>query len=742
MTNTEKQLLVTAALPYANGQIHLGHILEFVQTDIWVRLQNLIGTPTTFVCGSDAHGTPIMLQAEKMGITPEELIDHCHSDHFEDIQHFNVKLDNFYTTHSEENKELSSHIYNALKNNGDIAKRTIKQAFDPIKNIFLPDRYVKGECPKCDAASQYGDSCEVCGSHYSPTDLKNPISAISGATPIEKESVHFFFKLQNYEEMLKKWTNEGHLQSQVTHKLNEWFEHGLQEWDISRDGPYFGFEIPNEKNKYFYVWLDAPIGYIASFKNLCEKRKDLNFEDFWKEDSKHDLFHFIGKDIVYFHALFWPAMLRGSKLRTPTNIFVHGFLTVNGEKMSKSRGTFITAKQYLKFLDPEYLRYYFAAKLSDGIDDIDLNFEDFVARVNADLVGKFVNIASRCAGFINKKFNGTLANKSEIADIYKINLTSDKYVAENKLYNELIKRNEIIKEDFISRKYSKAIREIMSLADDINKYIDNKKPWILIKNKETEEEAHIVCSFGLNLFKIISTYLKPIVPELIKRCEEFLNIPDLNWNNLTEPLIDHKINAFKPLMQRIDIKKVNSMTEHVNSEKNLDEQNKDEQNKDEQNQAEKNKGEKDDTTKISTESEEKNKEKSKETTDSEVDPVLKNSEIGKNPLSSLITIDDFMKVDLRVVKIIEANHVEGADKLLQLKLDLGGNVTKQVFAGIKSAYDPEKLVGKMTVMVANLKPRKMRFGLSEGMILAAGPGGKDLWLLEPDSGAVPGMRLK
>lgn len=737
MTNLSKKILVTSALPYANGSIHLGHILEFIQTDIWVRLQNLTGNKCIYVCGDDAHGTPIMLHAEKLGITPEELIKRCHNEHYNDIKDFNISLNNFYTTHSDENKELSAFIYNTLQDNGDIIKRTIIQAFDPKKNIFLPDRYVKGECPKCNTKDQYGDSCEACGAHYSPTDLINPVSAISGATPIEKESLHFFFKLSNYEKMLKTWTNAGHLQAQVIHKLNEWFEQGLQEWDISRDGPYFGFEIPGEKNKYFYVWLDAPIGYIASFKNLCKTRKDLNFDEFWQENSPHELYHFIGKDIVYFHALFWPAMLKGSKLRTPNNIFVHGFLTVNGEKMSKSRGTFITARQYLKFLDPEYLRYYFAAKLSDNVEDLDLNFEDFCARVNSDLVGKFVNIASRCAGFINKKFNSTLCDKSCVKNMYKIinkhnkedkNINSNNNVnenistnnlefeVENQLFNKIINKSEIIKQDFLNRKFSKAVREIMSLTDDINKYIDNKKPWVLIKTEKTLKEAHAVCSFGLNLFKVIATYLKPITPQLIKKCEEFLNVDELNWNNIDKALINHKINAFTPLMQRIELKKVNEMVEQNESEKKQEERE-----KTNTNQAFKN--EKDNKEEI-------------------VNKIDHNSEVGKNPLADLISIEDFMKVDLRVVKIIEANNVEGADKLLQLKLDLGGNLHKQVFAGIKSAYNPEKLIGKMTVMVANLKPRKMRFGLSEGMILAAGPGGEDLWLLEPDSGAAPGMRLK
>jgi len=562
-----------------------------------------------------------------------------------------------------------------LKNAGHIHNRIIKQAYDPEKQMFLPDRFIKGECPRCGAADQYGDNCEVCGATYSPTELKNPVSVVSGATPIEKESEHYFFKLGDFEAMLQKWTQGKHTQPEIANKLNEWFDAGLQDWDISRDAPYFGFEIPDAPGKYFYVWLDAPIGYMASFKNYCD-RHNLDFDAWWGKQSQHEVFHFIGKDIAYFHTLFWPAMLAGSGFRTPTAVFCHGFLTVNGQKMSKSRGTFITARTYLDQLNPEYLRYYFAAKLGNGIDDIDLNLDDFQQRVNSDLVGKVVNIASRCAGFINKKSAGKLA----------------KDCVEPELYATFSEARSRIADMYENREFSHAVREIMTLADHANQYIDTKKPWVLAKQEGKEQEVQDVCSVGLNLFRVLVTYLKPVLPKLAEASEAFLNIKPLMWNDVSTPLTNHSINKFKPLMTRVEKDKVDAMIEA--SKENLQ------------------------ATTLQT---------------------PKAAQI--DPLAEPIEFDDFAKVDLRIARIIKAEHVEGADKLLRLTLDIG-NETRNVFAGIKSAYRPEDLEGKLTVMVANLKPRKMRFGLSEGMILAAGPGGKDLWVLHPDEGAQPGMRVK
>lgn len=543
--NKEKprKILVTSALMYANGSLHLGHFVEYIQTDIWVRFQKLRGHECLYVCGNDAHGTPIMISAEKKGVTPEELIQSIHYEHIRDANDFYIEFDNFYTTHSEENKVLSNLVYERLKARGDIESRVIKQAFDPEKNMFLPDRYIKGECPKCGAEDQYGDNCEVCGATYSPTELKNPKSTISGATPIEKESEHYFFKLENYEPMLKEWTQSHRLQKAVSAKLNEWFESGLQQWDISRDKPYFGFEIPDHPGKYFYVWLDAPIGYMASFKNLCERNTKLNFDEYWDKNSKTELYHFIGKDITYFHTLFWPAMLEGADFRTPSAVFVHGFLTINGEKMSKSRGTFTNARDYLNHLNPEYLRYYFAAKLSDGVTDIDLNFDDFVTRVNSDLVGKVVNIASRCAGFITKKFNGELASKLDAPE----------------LFNEYVDEADTIAEYFESRQFSSAVRDIMALADKANQYIDAKKPWVLAKEAGKEAEVQAVCTMGLNLYRQLIIYLKPILPKIAENSERFLNIDPLNWKDISTPLLNHTIQPFTPLIQRVDSANVKAM---------------------------------------------------------------------------------------------------------------------------------------------------------------------------------------
>jgi methionyl-tRNA synthetase len=678
MPNEPRHLLVTSALPYANGSIHLGHLVEYIQTDIWVRFQKMQGHEAIYVCADDAHGTPIMLRAQNEGIAPEELIARTDREHRADFADFLIDFDNYHSTHSAENRELAETIYTRLKDAGHVHSRTIKQAYDPEKKMFLPDRFIKGECPRCGSADQYGDNCEVCGATYSPTELKNPVSVISGATPIEKESEHFFFKLGDFETMLKKWTQGKHTQPEIANKLNEWFEAGLQDWDISRDAPYFGFEIPDAPGKYFYVWLDAPIGYMASFKQYCDRNK-LDFDAWWGKQSQHEVFHFIGKDIAYFHTLFWPAMLAGSGFRTPTAVFCHGFLTVNGQKMSKSRGTFITARTYLDQLNPEYLRYYFAAKLGNGIDDIDLNLEDFQQRVNSDLVGKVVNIASRCAGFINKKFAGKLS----------------KDCAEPELYSTFSEARSRIAALYENREFSHAVREIMTLADHANQYIDTKKPWVLVKQEGKEQDVQDVCSVGLNLFRVLVTYLKPVLPKLAEESEAFLNIKSLMWNDIRTPLINHTINKFKPLMTRVEKDKVDAMIEA-------------------------------------------SKEHLQATTPAAPQVPVTNH---VDPLAAQIEFDDFAKVDLRIARIVKAEHVEGADKLLRLTLDIG-NETRNVFAGIKSAYQPEDLEGKLTVMVANLKPRKMRFGISEGMVLAAGPGGNELWILHPDEGAQPGMRVK
>lgn len=678
MSDSKRKILVTSALPYANGPIHLGHLVEYIQTDIWVRFQKQRGHQCTYVCADDAHGTPIMLKADQMGITPQELIDKVSEEHQRDFSGFMVDFDNYYSTHSEENKHFASTIYTALRDGGHIAKKTITQAYDPEKEMFLPDRFVKGDCPKCGETDQYGDSCEKCGATYSPVELKNAYSAVSGAKPIEKESEHYFFKLGDFEEFLRGWVNEC-VQEQMIHKLNEWFESGLQNWDISRDAPYWGFEIPDAPGKYFYVWLDAPIGYMASFKNWCDKN-GVDFDEYWSASSEAELYHFIGKDIAYFHTLFWPAMLEGAGFRKPTKVFCHGFLTVDGQKMSKSRGTFIMAETYLNHLRPEYLRYYFAAKLSSGIDDIDLNLEDFRMRVNADLVNKVVNIASRCAGFIKKKFDGQMASK----------------LAVPALYEEAVAAGETIAAAYENREYGKAMREIMAIADKANQYIDAAEPWVLAKQEGKEQEVQDCCSMGINLFRVIVTYLAPVLPQVAEDAKAFLNLDSMAWDSIEQPLLSHTINKFKPLMQRVEEDKINAIVEE--------------------------------TKEALAAAAEQTK------------PAPKGP-LAEEPIADTIEFPDFAKVDLRVVRIAKAEHVKGADKLLQLTLDLGGE-TRNVFAGIKSAYKPEDLEGKMTVMVANLAPRKMKFGVSEGMVLAAGPGGEDLWILNPDEGAQPGMRIK
>ncbi|GGU67214.1 methionine--tRNA ligase [Pseudomonas laurentiana] len=675
-----RQILVTSALPYANGSIHLGHMLEYIQTDMWVRFQKLRGNQCIYVCADDAHGSAIMLRAEKEGITPEQLIAGVQAEHSSDFADFLVDFDNFHSTHAEENRALSSHIYLKLRDAGHIATRSITQYFDPDKKMFLADRFIKGTCPKCAAEDQYGDNCEKCGATYAPTELKNPKSAISGATPVLKDSQHFFFKLPDFQAMLQSWTRSGTLQDAVANKIAEWLDAGLQEWDISRDAPYFGFEIPDEPGKYFYVWLDAPIGYMASFKNLCDRRPELDFDAFWNKDSKAELYHFIGKDIVNFHALFWPAMLEGAGYRKPTGINVHGYLTVNGQKMSKSRGTFIKARTYLDHLSPEYLRYYYAAKLSRGVDDLDLNLEDFVQKVNSDLVGKVVNIASRCAGFIHKGNDGVMVDGDAAPELTEAFLAAAPGIAEA----------------YENRDFARAMREIMALADRANAWIADKAPWSLAKQEGKQDEVQAICAQGVNLFRQLVIFLKPVLPVLAADAEAFLNVAPLTWADHQTRLVNHKLNPFKALMSRIDPVKVEAMT--AASKEDL------------------------------------------EATQTSV--AAGNGELAKDPLSPEIDFDTFAAVDLRVALILKAEAVEGADKLLRLTLDIGDE-QRNVFSGIKSAYpDPAKLEGRLTMMIANLKPRKMRFGISEGMVMAAGPGGEEIYLLSPDSGAKPGQRIK
>jgi methionyl-tRNA synthetase len=678
MTSTSsREILVTSALPYANGSIHLGHMLEYIQTDIWVRYQRLVGNRCHYVCADDAHGTAIMLRAEVEGITPEELIAKVQAEHEADFAKFKISFDNYYSTHSPENQELAELIFNACDAKGHIARRTITQAFDPEKELFLADRFIKGTCPKCHAEDQYGDNCEVCGATYTPAELIDPKSAISGATPIQKDSLHMFFKLPDFQALLEEWTRSGSLQPEIANKLAEWLEAGLQEWDISRDAPYFGFQIPGTENKYFYVWLDAPIGYMASFKNLCQKTDNLDFDHYFNKDSSTELYHFIGKDIINFHGLFWPAMLYCADFRTPTAVYAHGFLTVNGKKMSKSRGTFIKAGTYLRHLQPEYLRYYFAAKLNNRVEDLDLNLADFVQRVNADLVGKVVNIASRSAGFITKKHDGILSDT----------------VTEPELIAQFVDAKTQIGDFYESREFGKAIKAIMALADIANQYIADQEPWALAKQEGTEQQVQDICSTGLNLFRMLMIYLQPIVPDMTAAAGDFLNAP-MTWQDLDTPLVGHQINKFKPLMTRIEAATIEAMLEDSKQEL------------------------------------------AKEEALKQAKPAASAT---FEPIAEEIQFPDFAKVDLRVVKITHAEAVEGADKLLRLQLDIGGE-SRQVLSGIKSAYAPEDLVGKLTIWVANLAPRKMKFGISEGMILAAADD-KGIYLLEPDSGATPGLRV-
>ncbi|WP_415058449.1 methionine--tRNA ligase [Halopseudomonas sp.] len=678
-----RQILVTSALPYANGSIHLGHMLEYIQTDIWVRFQKLRGNRCIYVCADDAHGSAIMLRAEKEGITSEQLIDNVKAEHTADFADFMVNFDNYHSTHSAENKYFSELIYQRLKEAGHISTRSVTQYFDPEKQMFLADRFIKGTCPKCSAEDQYGDNCEKCGATYEPTELKDPRSAISGATPVLKDSKHFFFRLQDFSDMLKAWTRSGTLQDAVANKIAEWLDSGLHEWDISRDAPYFGFEIPGEPGKYFYVWLDAPIGYMASFKNLCERRPDLSFDAFWAADSQAELYHFIGKDIINFHTLFWPAMLEGAGFRKPTAVNVHGYLTVNGQKMSKSRGTFIKARTYLDHLSPEYLRYYYAAKLGRGVEDMDLSLDDFVQKVNSDLVGKVVNIASRCAGFIHKGNGGVMVAANPAPEL------TDAFIA----------AAPSIAEAYEKRDFSRAMREIMGLADKANAYIADKAPWALNKVDGKQDEVQAICSLAINLFRHLVIFLKPVLPKLAADAEAFLNVPELTWNSHKNLLADHQLNAFKPLLTRIEPTKIDAMID----------------------------ASREDLEAAASES---------------ISAPTGNGELTKEPIAPEIDFNAFAAVDLRVALIEKAEFVEGADKLLRLTLDIG-DAKRNVFSGIKSAYpDPSKLEGKLTLYVANLAARKMKFGVSEGMVLAASPGGDEIYLLSPDDGAKPGQRVK
>ena len=715
-----RKILVTSALPYANGSIHLGHLVEYIQTDIWVRFQKMQGNTCYYVCADDTHGTPIMLRAEKEGITPEQLIDRVWHEHKADFDGFHVEFDHYGSTNCNETKEYAETIYRNLKAAGLIEVRSVEQFYDPVKKMFLPDRFIKGECPKCHAKDQYGDNCEACGTTYSPTELINPYSAVSGAEPERRNSDHYFFKLSadTCQQFLREWTRSGTLQAEAANKMQEWLgaagENKLTDWDISRDAPYFGFEIPDAPGKYFYVWLDAPVGYMGSFKKLCDT-DGIAFDDYWKPGSDTELYHFIGKDILYFHALFWPAMLQHAGFRTPTKLFAHGFLTVNGEKMSKSRGTFITAESYLKQgLNPEYLRYYYAAKLNGSMEDLDLNLDDFVAKVNSDLIGKYINLASRAAGFINKRFDGKLAvslssGRTHFLEglfVKTVNISGD---ADSFIRGQSPEipggieggRTTYIAQLYEQRNYGGALREIMYLTDTVNKFVDSNKPWELAKQDGRDVELHEVCTVILNAFKSLTVYLKPVLPKLAEDVEAFLNIAPLKWGDAQTFLPDaHAINEYKHLMTRVDQKQIDAMIEA-------------------------------------------NKETLAPATDSH--SQVRHAEAQQHaiaPIGDTISIDDFSKVDLRVARIVNAEHIEGAEKLLKLTLDIGEAQPRTVFAGIKSAYDPEKLKGRMTVMVANLAPRKMKFGLSEGMVLAASGDESGLFILSPDDGAQPGMRVK
>ena len=686
---------MTSALPYANGAIHLGHLVEYIQTDIWVRFQRMQGNEVHYVCADDTHGTAIMLRAEKEGITHEALIARVLEEHKRDFAGFEIAFDNYHSTHSEETRTLAVEFYQRLKAAGLIAVRPVEQFYDPVKAMFLPDRFIKGECPKCGAKDQYGDSCEVCGSTYSPTDLKNPYSVVSGAKPVRKTSDHYFFKLSDprCKAFLEQWTQENdHLQPEARNKIREWFDQGLNDWDISRDAPYFGFEIPDAPGKYFYVWLDAPIGYFGSFKQLAN-RTSLDFASFIDEGSRAEMVHFIGKDILYFHALFWPAMLKFSGKRTPTHVYAHGFLTVNGEKMSKSRGTFITAESYLQQgLNPEWLRYYYATKLGPSMEDIDLNLDDFAARVNSDLVGKYVNIASRCANFIVKRFGGRVGGT--ISDDYALEQGS--FIAGARDAGQLAA------DAYAKREYGKALRAVMAYADEVNQFVDRVKPWEIAKHSNRNDDLQVVCTIALNAFRWLSVMLAPVLPETAHRVAAMLNVGPLAWADIGQELAaGHVIKPYAHLITRIDPKQLQALVEA-------------------------------------------NRETLQPAVPAPAAGAGKKQEksVSGPTEVSTISIDDFAKIDLRIARIANAEHVEGADKLLKLTLDVGALGTRQVFAGIKSAYDPEKLKGRLTVMVANLAPRKMKFGVSEGMVLAASGESPGVHLLAPDSGAEPGMKVK
>jgi methionyl-tRNA synthetase len=693
-----RRILVTSALYYANGPLHLGHILEAIQTDVWVRFQKLRGHECYYVCADDTHGTPIMLKAQSEGITPEQLIAQVNIEHRRDLADMLIGMDNFGSTHSAENKAVCDRMYLTLRDAGYIDKRSVRQAFDETAKMFLPDRYVKGICPACGAADQYGDSCENCGSTYTPADLKNPISVVTGTPPVWRESEHYFFKLSAFEQFLSDWVRSGAVQESVVRKLDEWFSQGLRDWDISRDAPYFGFEIPDAPGKYFYVWFDAPIGYLGSFMQLCA-RTGLKFDEFLAADSATELHHFIGKDILYFHTLFWPAVLQAAGMRRPTSVHAHGFVTINGQKMSKSRGTFITTRRYLDSFAPEYLRYYFAAKLGSGVDDIDMNLEEFTTRLNSDIVGKLVNIASRCAGFISKTSDGTLAET----------------LPDPNLYSTFVAAGENIAAAYESRDTAAAMRDIMSLADRANQYIDSQKPWALAKQADKAAEVRSICTQGLNLFRVLMIYLQPVLPDMAAKARRFFHESNWNWESAATPLLGTAIAAYEPLATRLDPKAVARLV---------------------------------------------GPEATAPATATAPTSAPTPSAAGATPTASggaadaatlaaatavegkLISIDEFLRVDLRVAKVLKAELVPGADKLLKLRVDVGELGEREILAGIRAAYDHATLVGRLIVVVANLEPRKMRFGTSQGMMLAAGPGGKDIFVLSPDTGAAPGMRVK
>jgi len=682
-----RRILVTSALPYINGAIHLGHLLEHIQTDIWVRFQRMRGHQVIYVCADDTHGTATMLMAEERGMAPEQLIETIRQEHARDFEGFLVSHDNYYSTHSDENREISELIFTRLKDKGLIFTDEVSQLFDPERNLFLADRFVRGECPNCGTADQPGDNCDVCSATYDAMELKNPRSTLSGATPEIRASEHYFFDLPQYQEFLKGWLASGTVQPEVANKLNEWLEAGLKPWDISRDAPYFGFLIPGTTDKYFYVWMDAPIGYMASFRNYADQHNEVSFDEFWNAGASTEVHHFIGKDIINFHALFWPSVLDGAGFRTPTRIHTHGFITVDGTRMSKSRGTFINAATYLEHMEPEYLRYYYATKLSGTVDDMDINLDDFVQRVNSDLVGKVVNIASRCAGFINKQFDGMLAGSLD----------------DEALWQECTAAAETIAAHYENDDVSKAVREITRLADLANQYIANNAPWQLIKEEGQRDKVQAVCSMGLNLFRALIIYLKPILPKMAAESEKFLNVAPLTWADLDAPLAEHRIDRFKPLFARLERKTLDKLI---------------------------------DASRVPDAA-------AKEASASGSSAAAKKDEAKKDAAENAehISIDDFAKVELRVAKITAARAVEGAEKLLELTLDLGDS-QRTVFSGIKAAYEADALVGQLTVVVANLAPRKMRFGISEGMVLAAGPGGSDIFLIRPDSGAEPGMIVR